>query len=235
MNNLILGDGLLGSYFIESTGWDYISRSKNKFDFTDITTYQNLLEGFDVIINCIANTNSYDENKNAYWGVNYGGVVDLVDYCNLSGKKIVHVSSDYIYSHSNHFATEEDVPVHCKNWYGYTKLLADGYIELKSNDFLMFRTSFKERNIDYKYAWMQFGNFDFVDVIGNIMIKLIKKDVSGVYNLGTDTKTLYDLFRQTNKNIKPTFELSHESTPSNVSMNLDKMKGILCGEINENN
>ena len=73
---------------------------------------------------------------------------------------------------------------------------------------------------------MQFGNFDFVDVIGNIMIKLIDKDVSGVYNLGTDTKTLYDLFRQSNKNIKPTFD-AHESTPSNVTMNLDKMKEIL--------
>jgi hypothetical protein len=34
MNILILGDGLLGSELIKQTGWDYISRKKNGFDFT---------------------------------------------------------------------------------------------------------------------------------------------------------------------------------------------------------
>tara|TARA_A100001011_G_C14313493_1_gene846782 strand:+ start:2182 stop:2865 length:684 start_codon:yes stop_codon:yes gene_type:complete len=226
MNKLILGDGLLGTYLNKSTGWEYVSRGKNNFDFTDINTYQNLLEGFDVIINCIGNAKPYGENRDAYWNVNYGGVVDLVDFCNISKKKIVHISSDYVYSYSDSFASEQDVPVHCKNWYGYTKLLADGYIELKSNDFLIFRTSFKERDVEYKYGWMQFGNFDFVDVIGNMMIKLIEKNISGVYNLGTDTKTLYDLFLQTNKDIEPTFKFTYESTPSNVTMNLGKIKGL---------
>ena len=33
-------------------------------------------------------------------------------------------------------ASENDIPIHGNNWYSYTKLLADAYIELKSKNYL---------------------------------------------------------------------------------------------------
>ena len=51
MKRLIMGDGLLGSELIKHTSWDYISRKKNSIDFRDISTYKNLLNGYDEIIN----------------------------------------------------------------------------------------------------------------------------------------------------------------------------------------
>ena len=100
MNKLILGYGLLGSELVKKTGWDYISRKKDGFDFTNIDSYKNYLSEYDVIINCIADCNTYGENKNNHWNVNYKGVVDLVDYLLSRNKKLVHISTDYVYSNS---------------------------------------------------------------------------------------------------------------------------------------
>ena len=35
MKVLVLGDGKLGSEIVKQTKWDYISRKKDKFDFTN--------------------------------------------------------------------------------------------------------------------------------------------------------------------------------------------------------
>ena len=39
------------------------------------------------------------------------------------------------------FASELDVPVHCQNWYGYTKLLDGTVIESIANRLLTFPTN----------------------------------------------------------------------------------------------
>ena len=119
-DRLILGDGLLGTELIKQTGWDYISRKKDGIDFKDIDSYKDHLFGYDEIINCIAYTNTYDENKEENWNINYKGVVALVDHLIDKDIKFIHISTDYVYTHSKQNASEKDVPVHCGNWYGYS-------------------------------------------------------------------------------------------------------------------
>ena len=85
MDKLILGDGLLGSELVKQTNWDYISRKKDKIDFTSPKTYERKLQypyEFDTIINCIAYTDTYDLDRDKHWNVNYSAVVDLVEICN---------------------------------------------------------------------------------------------------------------------------------------------------------
>jgi len=77
MNFVILGNGLLGSEIYNQTGWDIISRKKNGFDITQPDMFTNyfidIFDGmiaakkYDVIINCIANTNTYSPNKKKNW------------------------------------------------------------------------------------------------------------------------------------------------------------------------
>ena len=62
-------------------------------------------------------------------------VAELVDYCNNHNKKIIHISTDYIYANSFQNADEEiTVPAQIETWYGYTKLLGDAYVQLKSKN-----------------------------------------------------------------------------------------------------
>jgi dTDP-4-dehydrorhamnose reductase len=223
MKVLVLGDGLLGSEIIKQTNWDYISRKKDGFD---ITKDEFNFYGYDVIVNCIAFTNTYSNDKESNWNINYKAVADLVGYCNNYNIKLVHTSTDYVYTNSVSNASEEDIPIHGNNWYSYTKLLADAFIELKSHDYLILRESHKPNPFPYDNAWINLiGNFDYVNKIADIIINLIKLEQNGIINVGTDLKTIYDLALETNKNVKPT--LKPKQAPEDVSLNLTKLKNIL--------
>jgi len=235
MKVVVLGDGLLGSEIVKQTGWDIISRKKDRFNITQPSTFINyfidIFEGviaakkYDVIVNCIANTNTYSTNKEEHWGVNYKGVADLVDFCNKWKIKLVHISTDYVYTNSIPEASENDIPIHGNNWYSYTKLLADAYIELRSNNYLICRETHKPKPFPYNKAWIdQIGNFDYVDKISSIIIQLIKIDSVGIFNIGTELKSIYEL---ANRTISATPILKPNNIPSNTSMNLNKSQKYL--------
>lgn len=235
MKIVVLGDGLLGSEIIKQTNWDYISRKKDKFDITNPDNYQNyfieIFDGilatkkYDIIVNCIANTNTYSSNKEEHWKVNYEGVANLTDFCNKWNIKLVHISTDYVYTNSIDEASENDVPIHGNNWYSYTKLLADAYIELKSTNYLICRETHKPKPFPYETAWIdQVGNFDYIDKISSLIIKLIQINANGIYNVGTELKSIYTLAKTTS-NVRPS--LKYKDVPSNTSMNITKLNNTI--------
>ncbi len=119
-------------------------------------------------------------------------------------------------------AGEDSVPVHCDNWYGYTKLLSDGLVQLRSKNFLLIRCSHKPRPFAYEGAWIDYiGNFDYVDVIADLIIKSVLKNLSGVYNLGTELKSMYDMAKETSE---PKKTITPNYIPKNVSMDISKLK-----------
>ena len=231
---LVLGDGLLGSEIIKQTEWDCISRKEHGFDITNTETY-NLITTvefgsivhckYDVIINCIANTDTYSVDKDSHWDVNYKGLLHLIKFCNKWKVKLIHISTDYVYSGSESEATENSIPVHCNNWYGYTKLLGDGLVQLMSEDYLLCRCTHKPKPFPYDSAWIdQLGNFDYVETISNLIISMINNKLTGLYNVGTETKTMYELASQTRK-VKKIY--SPNQVPKNLSMSLGKLNSNL--------
>jgi hypothetical protein len=224
MKVLVLGDGLLGTEIIKQTGWDYISRKKDKFDIT-VSSF-NCLLGYDAIINCIACTDTYSDNKEKHWNINYRSVISLTDYCSLHNIKLIHISSDYVYTNSVENASENDVPVHGRNWYSYTKLLGDSYVQLNEEN-LVLRGTHKPIPFKHSQAWInQIGNFDYVDVIAKIIIDLVKLKATGLYNIGTELKTMYDLAKQTNYNVNPIIIID-DKIPKNVSIDINKLNNFI--------
>ena len=59
------------------------------------------------------------------------------------------------------------------------------------------------------------------------MIDLIEADVSGVYNVGGWMTSMYNLARATRPSVLPSTDLIHETTPTDVTMDLTKMKKIV--------
>ena len=108
---LILGDGLLGSEIHKQTDWHYISRKKDGIDFCDIDTYKEFLKEYTTIINCIANTDTYSDDKTQHYETNYKAVLELEKHCRYTNKKLIHISTDYVYAGSKPFAIEEDLPI----------------------------------------------------------------------------------------------------------------------------
>lgn len=224
-NNIILGYGILGKELVKQTSWDYLSRSSNQeFDFKNIDSYKNIISNYDTVINCVANTDTYSNNRLEHWNVNYKAVSDLVDLCNKNNQKIIHISTDYIYSGSNKNASEEDVPVHNRTWYGYSKLLGDAHVQLKANDYLIIRSGHKISPFIYDKAFDDLlGNFDYVNKIAQLMIGLIRKKTTGVVNLGTELKTMYDLAKKTKPSVLKA-KCNNKLMPKNVTMNTSKME-----------
>jgi dTDP-4-dehydrorhamnose reductase len=226
MKVIILGQGKLGKEIYSQTNWDNLSRSKNNIEVTEFDLWKEKLLPYDTILNCIANTNTYSKDKTSHIITNYKFVIDLVSFCNEHNKKLVHISTDYVYVNSNERASEDEVPVSDNSWYSHTKLLADSYIEIMSKNYLICRLSHKDKPFSYESAWTDVKtNADYTDVISSLVIDLIKLDAKGLYNVGTEEKTIYELAKQTNPNVKQTLSPIH--IPKNVTMDLSKMKNIL--------
>lgn len=222
---LVVGYGLLGKEIVNQTSWDYISRDKNKFDITKNDEIFELMLNYDTIINCIANTDTYSSDKDSHWETNCVFVDKLIDFCNKNNKKLIHISTDYIYAQSKPLATEEDVPVHVPTWYGYTKLIGDANIQLRSKNYLICRLSHKTQPFKYNEAWVDMiSNCDYTNVIADKIIKLITNDATGVFNVGTEIKSIFDLAKKT-KNVTPIIKPDH--VPSNTTMSLSKMNDFL--------
>lgn len=229
---VVLGSGRLASEIIaQRDRWSWIARRWNHFDFNS-TDWYHRLHGFKIVINCIANTNTYSKERDDHWKTNYTSVLNLVDYCNRANKKLIHISTDYIYSGSKENATEEDIPVHNKTWYAYTKLLSDAYIQARSRDYLLIRTSFKENPWQFDNAiTTQVGNTDYTDKIASLIIQLIEKGAEGIYNVGREKSgTLYDLAIQTKPDVIESSGILNKYMPRDVSMNVDKMIKRLSDE-----
>ena len=224
MKLVILGNGLLGSEIQKQTGWDILSRSVNNINITDITTWAHLLLPYDIIINCIAFTNTYSDDRQSNWDINYKAVIELTDYCNNHHKKIIHISTDYIYSNSISEVSEEDIPIHNNTWYSYTKLLGESYVQAKSKNYLICRESHKPFPFPYPQAWNDVKtNGDLVPKIAQLIIKLIENNANGVFNVGTEIKTIFDMV--SNLNIDPIE--SPPYVPKDTTMNISKLTNFL--------
>ena len=222
MNVIVLGDGLLGSEIVKQSNWNYISRRKDNINICD-KSYQDKISDYDIIVNCVAYTKTYEDNKVDNWNINLKALHDLINFCNENNKKLIHISSDYIYSGSVQNASEDDVPIHINTWYGYTKLVGDALVQLISKEYLICRLSHKPYPFPYEQAWTDIKtNCDYVTVIADLVIKLIKNNSTGLFNVGTEVKSIYDMAKISKNDVTPSNR--PKIAPSDISMNIDKLK-----------
>jgi dTDP-4-dehydrorhamnose reductase len=220
--NLILGDGLLGSAVIGQSAWSFVSRRSCGFDLNKPTTWKSSIpNGVTTIVNLIANTNTYGNDISRMFETNYRGVVKLVDYCNANEIKLVHFSTDYVYENSKSNAKETDRAVPTTS-YAMSKLLADEYIMKHSEDYLILRGAQKIDPFPYDAAFTNlYGNFDYPDIIADIVIDMVSSGATGLYNIGTPKKSMFDLAQQTKPDVKEA--QAPAQFPTDVTMDLTKM------------
>ena len=100
------------------------------------------------------------------------------------------------------------------------------YIISNSNDYLIVRGSHRISPFPYDKAWSnQIGNFDSVDVLVLQWIKLIESGETGVWNIGTQDKSVYDLAILSNDRTEPAMAPPH--FPLNTTMDLSKINEFL--------
>ena len=101
----ILGSGMLGAYLDKY--FEYYDKSKyfikmysqNAVDITDYKAVESVVNEFDYILNCAAYTNvdKAELEPELCYAVNADAVLNLAKLCNTYHKKLVHISTDFVY------------------------------------------------------------------------------------------------------------------------------------------
>ena len=226
MKTLILGDGLLGSELHKLTKWDLASRKLSNLDIDNLSKLKDLVSGYNIIVNCIANTDSYSDDKDKHLNTNFRFAVNLSNICNNLNIKLIHISTEFVYANNIQPPTEEDLPLPDKSWYAYSKLLADEYISLTNNNFLICRLLHKPNPFPYDDVWDVITSGDTVDKISSLIVQLIKEGATGIFNVGTGRKKLSNI--APGKKVVP----KPNHVPFDTSMNLSKLNLFLNNENN---
>lgn len=191
--------------------------------------HYNEIKDIDAIIHCAAYTNvpgAEIEKKNAI-ETNVFGTKNMSRFCRPFGVSLVYISTDYVYGgiKGNYKEIDTTQPI---NFYAMTKLMGEAYVD-KPND-LVIRTNFKPSAWKYSGAFNDiYTSADYIDIIAEKISLLIVNRASGIFNVGTERKTIYELAKRRNKDILPISKntVKNVCLPVDVSMNIEKYNNFV--------
>ena len=200
------GTGILGSELKKID--NEIICVGSEYDIYEFTKLNEKLdqEDPDIIINCCA-IKSQNVDSNPILAIN----VNIIGSSNI--KRLVYISTDYVYSGEtgNYSESDQLLPV---NNYAWTKLSGESSTRLVNNH-LIVRTSFG-REFEHQKAYKNlYTSKDYVDIIAPMILKSIKSNFVGIINIGTSKKNIYEYAKNRLKNVDYDFL----STPKDFSLN----------------
>ena len=146
MNWAVLGNaGMLGQDFMTALSTQNVSGfDRNEFDITNAKSVNSILSGFDFVVNCAAWTavDEAEANESAALAINGTGPKNVADACKKIGAKLIHISTDYVFSGDATSPYSEDSLVGPKSAYGRTKLAGEIAVrEALPNNHYLVRTA----------------------------------------------------------------------------------------------
>jgi dTDP-4-dehydrorhamnose reductase len=206
-------------------GIEYIVPTKKELDISNsacVRAFQ--CEKLDCVVHCAAYTNVPGAEVDRVQAIEtniFGTKTITNEFCKPNGVSLVYISTDYVYPGINGNYKETDItcPI---NFYALTKLAGEAYVRSKD---LIIRTSFKPIEWKYKSAFNDlFTSADYIDIISEKISLLIANNAKGIYNVGTEKKSVYDLAKRRNKDVQPMSrrEIAYVNLPIDTSMNVDK-------------
>lgn len=160
MTVLVTGKGgQLASEFEKLKGKnpDWIFLSARDFDITNKSIVQSFFSDkyIDLVINCAAYTSvdKAEDNIELAFSVNEKGVKHLIEGCKISNTKLIHYSTDYVFSG---FLTKPYTEIHKtdpQNIYGKSKLAGEQHIiKERTVNSVIFRTSWVYSNFGQNFV-----------------------------------------------------------------------------------
>ncbi|MBI2617184.1 NAD(P)-dependent oxidoreductase [Candidatus Gottesmanbacteria bacterium] len=82
--------------------------------------------------------------EGAAWRVNVEGTRNIIDAARKTGKKVIYISTDFVFDGTKEFYIETDTP-NPLNWYGYTKYMGESIVTDSGVEFVIFRLAYPYR------------------------------------------------------------------------------------------
>ena len=222
MKILLIGSsGLLGTE-LKKLNNDLSCPSSSKLDITeDIELY--LFQDFDIIINAAAvkDNRSIELDPRKAIETNIMGAARLALACYEHNIRYVYISTDYIYpgDRGNYHETDYILPA---NIYAWTKLGGECSAKAVKNH-LIIRTSFGPQQFEYIQAFTdKWTSKDYVEVVAPMIMEAALSPLTGVLNVGTERKTIYEYASKLNNVKGVRLGNSSFTTPYDTSFNMQK-------------
>lgn len=200
----------------------------------DITKLQQVFatinrERPDIVIHAAAFTDNRKVEKDSQEAVavNIRGTCNIVN-CLEPDTRLVYISTDYVYpgDRGNYLETDFLLPF---NMYAWTKLAGEAAVRAMRNH-LIIRTSFGCSPFPYKQAFVdKWTSKDYIDKIVPMILEATMSPLTGVLNLGTERKTLYEYATGVsvgaafNRDVQPVrIADTSFNTPYDTSLNMQK-------------
>ena len=154
-----------------------------------------------VIVHAAAYTNvgGAEKDRAACWNANVVGTRNVAAAANAVGAKLVHISTDYVFSGEEGGYREGDTPGPVVNYYSLTKLVAEEAARAAQRH-LILRTSFRPREFQYAVAFSDvYTGQDYVDIIAPEIALAAKHALEiedEVLHIVTERKSVYELARR---------------------------------------
>lgn len=222
---LLGASGLLGEQ-LQKQNPDMLIPTHKEVDISFIESISKYLHDKkpDVVINAAAiiDNRTIENNPAKAIITNIVGAANVAIACLHLNTRLVYISTDYVYQ-GTHGNCKEDDPIQPFNFYAWTKLGGECSTRGVKNH-LIIRTSFGSDQFTYKQAFVdKWASKDYVDVIAPMIYEAALSPLTGILNIGTERKTLYDYASRRNEDVMPvTLAETNFFTPYDTSLNLQK-------------
>lgn len=186
-----------------------------------------------VIVHAAAYTNvgGAEKDRAACWETNVVGTRHVAAAANAVDAKLIHISTDYVFSGDEGGYREDDVPGPVVNYYSLTKLVAEEAARAAARH-LIIRTSFRPREFAYPVAFSDvFTGQDYVDILAPEIALAIRHALeieAEVLHIVTERKSVYELARRRKPDVKEgrRADASGVVLPGDVSLNTGRWQEL---------
>lgn len=202
------GSGTLGTELIKISkahDVEFIAPASKYCDITNPYQIHNHIKdsGCDTIVHSAAITDvkATENDPSRAWEVNVLGTLNVLKSCKDLGKKLVFISTDYVFDGEKGSYTIDD-PINPLSKYAKTKAAAELLVRTYENS-LVIRTSFFGYEFPYEAAFVdQWSSKDYVDIIAPKVLEEILSDKKGIVHVGNGRRTIYDIASDRSDNVK---------------------------------
>jgi dTDP-4-dehydrorhamnose reductase len=199
-------------------------------DYNNVDWYFNQKQNeFDYVIHAGAITRPmviHEDNPTLSIKTNIVGTANVVMACEKYNKKIIYISTDYVYEgiDGNYKETDTMKPF---TKYGWSKLGGECAVQMYDNH-LILRMAMNRKPFPHPKALIDMRkSLMYIEDAAKATLKLL--DEKGIINIGGKSQSVYDFVKETNSNIQPITlsEISDVNMATDCSMDTTKMKDVI--------
>ena len=217
-------------YVVNDRGIEYVHSGLDVRDYTNVDEYfKENKNRFDYVIHAGAITRPmviHEDNPTLSIETNIVGTANIVMACEKYNKKIIYISTDYVYEgiDGNYKETDAMKPF---TKYGWSKLGGECAVQMYDNH-LILRMAMNRKPFPHPKALKDMKkSLMYIEDAAKVTLKLL--DETGIMNVGGKSQSVYDFVKEENVGVEPIYlkDISDVNMATDCSMDITKMKKVI--------